>query len=112
MWKDDLERGLLYATLLMSLNITIGFIATLATALPLIAYIAGTGALIELGLMMIVGGCLMSRQPLQESGRYNADGTATNAWKMAVIGRRLLFGAVILLLYSMILGLLGLFLVF
>lgn len=112
MWNDDLERGLLYATLLMSLNITIGFVATLATSLPLIAYAAGTGALIELGLMLIVGGCLMSRQPLQESGRYNEDGTHTSSWRMAIIGRRLLISAVILLLYSMVLGLIGLVLVF
>jgi hypothetical protein len=96
----------------MSLNITIGFFATLVASLPLIAYVAGTGALIELGLMLVAGGCLMSRQPLQESGRYNEDGTATSAWKMAVIGRRLLLGALILLLYSMIIGLVSIYLVF
>ncbi|RLI55725.1 MAG: hypothetical protein DRP09_08755 [Candidatus Thorarchaeota archaeon] len=109
MWRDDLERGVLYGTLLMSIDVMVGFFATLALQAPLISYVTGVGGTIEFGLLLVAGGCLMSRQPLQESGRYNEDGTHTASWRMALIGRRLLFTAVIVLVYLMILGLASLF---
>lgn len=105
MWDHDLERGLLLATCLMSINLVIGFAVTITTQRLQTSAIAGDGGFIEFGVLMIVGGCLMSRQPLHDSGRYTKDGEPTSAWRMARIGKQLLYAGVILFVYVAILSL-------
>jgi len=105
MLDRDLERGLLFATALMALNFAVGFAAATFAPPVLASTVAGGGAFLELGLLLIVGGCMMSRQPLENKGRYNEDGNVTTAWKMALIGRQMLLTALILFLYAAIVAL-------
>ena len=98
-WEQDLEKGLLLATILMCVDLAIGFVSTILFQVLLTAVTVGTWGFIELGVLLIVGGCLMSRQPLENSARYDKDGEPTTAWKMARIGRQLLFAAVFIFIY-------------
>ncbi len=107
LWQQDLERGLLIATILMCSNLAIGFITTFVSQSLLIAVTAGNLGFLELGILLIVGGCLMSRQPIDETARYTKDGTPTTAWKMTRIGRQLLFAALILFVYIGLLSILS-----
>ena len=99
MLENDIERGLLLATALMSVNLIAGFLITIISQSLQVSMIAGSWGFLELGGLLIVGGCLASRQPLENSRRYTEDGEPTSAWRMALIGRQLLFAAVMLFLY-------------
>lgn len=107
MWQHDLERGLLIATVLMTINLAIGFAVTIVSEELYMSLIANGGAFIEIAVLLIVGGCLMSRQPLQDMGRLEEDGSYSSAWRIALYGRQMLLAAMILFLYLMILSLVG-----
>ena len=112
MWRADLERGLLVATVLMAINLGIGFIVTVALQGLYMSIVANGGAFLEIALLLIVGACLMSRQPLDDTKRYEADGTPTSSWRLARYGRQMLLAAVIIILYMMVLSLFGYFVPF
>ena len=102
MWEKDLERGVIVATGLMIVNLFIGFITTLMVATPSTATTSASIAFLEIGFFLILGGCMMSRQPLKDEERHDSDGQPTSAWKIALIGRQMLFAAVFLFAYAII----------
>ncbi len=104
MWIEDLEKGLMYSAVLMVINLGVGFAATLVLQEPLMYFTASSLAFIELALMLILGGCLMARQPLDNKDRYDSDGNFTKEWKMFRLGRQFLLAAILLFLYMIILG--------
>ncbi|MGY5857945.1 MAG: hypothetical protein RTU63_01150 [Candidatus Thorarchaeota archaeon] len=102
MWEKDLERGVIVATALMMVNLFIGFIATIMYATPLTATTSASIAFLEIGFFLIVGGCMMSRQPLKDEDRFDKEGVPTSAWKLALIGRQMLFAGVFLFAFAVI----------
>ena len=102
MWEKDLERGVIIATGLMIVNLVIGFISTLMSATPMTASTAASIAFLEIGVFLILGGCMMSRQPLKDEDRLDETGQPTSAWKIALLGRQMLFAAVFLFAYAII----------
>ena len=96
MWEKDLERGVIVATAFMMVNLIIGFIATIVYAAPLTASTSASLAFLEIGFFLIVGGCMMSRQPLKDEDRFDKDGLPKSAWRLALIGRQMLFAGVFL----------------
>ena len=111
MWNEEIERGMIYGTGLMVINIFLGFVATLLLATPMIGTIAGGGAFLEMGIFLILGGCLMARQPLKDEDRYNEDGSPVSTWKMALIGRQILAAGIFLFIYAAVIAIIGLFVV-
>jgi len=99
MQKREIEQALLIATTLMIVNIIGGLVSILITQTILISSVAGGGAFLEFGLLLITGACLMSRQPLEDKDRYTDDGSPSNTWKIALLGRKLLIAALFLFLY-------------
>lgn len=108
----DLERGFLLATALMILNLVVGFAAAIFAPPTIASGVAGGAAFLEVGVLLIAGGCMMSRQPLENKGRYTEDGNITTAWKIALIGRQMLLAAIILFLYSAVVALAGILSIF
>ncbi|MHA1290497.1 MAG: hypothetical protein ACTSPB_24200 [Candidatus Thorarchaeota archaeon] len=102
MWETDLQRGIIVATGLMIINLFIGFATTLLVATPAAASTSASIAFLEIGFFLIVGGCMMSRQPLKDEDRLNKEGLPTPAWRMALIGRQMLLAAVVLFAYVII----------
>ncbi|MFX0108029.1 MAG: hypothetical protein ACFE7R_07085 [Candidatus Hodarchaeota archaeon] len=107
MLRRDFERGLLVATGLMLIITVVALISAIAIPEILFSQIAAGGGILGMGLLLIVGGCLMARQPMRDEDRFNPDGSASTQWKMALIGRQLLFAALILFLYGMLLSIAG-----
>jgi hypothetical protein len=103
MLSKELERGILFSTALMLLNLVVGFFAALIAPSVLASTVATGAAFLELGLLLIIGGCLMSRQPIQNKDRYTEDGSITRQWRIALIGKQMLATAAFLFLYSAIL---------
>jgi len=57
---------------------------------------------IEFGAMLILGGCLMARQPLVDELRYDNAGKPTKAWRLAVQGRQILLSSIFVLLFALL----------
>ncbi len=62
---------------------------------------------LEFGIMLVIGGCFMAREPLHEEDRYNEHGEARLAWRVALVGQQLLGAAVFILAISGIIYLFG-----
>jgi hypothetical protein len=62
---------------------------------------------LEFGASLVIGGCLMSRQPLEDEKRYNDQGEFVRSWRWALRGRLLLVMAVFLLIYAILFGLIS-----
>ncbi len=59
---------------------------------------------VEFGGSLVIGGCLMARQPLEDEKRYNDQGEAVASWRWALRGRLLMVVAIFLLLYAALFG--------
>ncbi len=104
---QDLERGFFLATALMILNLVVGLAAAIFAPPTIASSVAGGGAFLEVGVLLIGGGCMMARQPLENKDRYTEDGNITTAWKIARIGRQMLLASVILFLYAALVAVAG-----
>ena len=109
MWEKDLERGMLIATGLMIINMVVGFIATLVLATPMLGLVSGGGAFLEMGLFLILGGCMMSRQPLKDEARHNEDGSPTSIWKVAILGKQIVIAGFLLFIFAVIIATISVF---
>lgn len=99
MQDGELEQASLIATAFMAVNLLVGFVTALITQTILISSVVSGGAFLEFGLLLITGACLMSRQPLEDKDRYTDDGSYSKAWKIALLGRKLLIAALVLFVY-------------
>jgi hypothetical protein len=61
----------------------------------------------EFGLMLVIGSCLMSRQPLEDQKRFDADGNPVQSWRAALLGKKILLASVFLLAFGGFFYLLG-----
>ena len=61
----------------------------------------------EFGVLLIVGSCLMARDPLEDERRYHEDGSPVRAWKYTLIGREVLLVAALLFILMVLFTLLG-----
>ena len=100
----ELQFSLAIATILVSVDITIAFVVVLfqfsVSAFSIISILL----ILEFGIMLIAGACLMSRQPLEEAERYDSEGNPVQSWKMALIGRRILISSIFVILFSALFG--------
>jgi hypothetical protein len=104
MQATEVERGFLFATALMAFDLVIGFAASVLFPPTIASTVAGGAAFLEVGVLLVTGGCLMSRQPIQNKDRYTEDGSISKAWRIALIGRQLLITALIVFLYTALLA--------
>ncbi len=109
MWRKDLERGGIIGTGFMIIDLFIGFIATIAFATPVTGSVSAGAAFLEMGILLIMGGCMMSRQPLKDEDRYDEEGNPTSTWKLAMIGRQLIFASLFLFIYASLLAIISLY---
>ena len=103
----DLQRGLLVATLYTTLLVALGLIATLILQAPAFSNTVSAGSFLGSGISLLVGACLMSRQPLRDEDRLKPDGSHTFSWRMALIGKQLMIAALFILLYGIAISLIG-----
>ncbi len=63
----------------------------------------------EFAGMLIIGGCLMAREPLEDSKRYDDNGHPVMSWRAALMGRKLLGASFFVLVLSGLFGILGIY---
>ncbi len=89
------------------INIIVALVIHITTATNFDFYTAANLMIPEFGVMLIVGACLMSRQPIDDEKRHDADGNPTKSWQFALLGKKILLAAVFLLVFSGLFFLLG-----
>jgi len=98
------------ASFLAFINIIVAMFIHLTTATNFDFFTAANFMIPEFGIMLILGACLMSRQPLEDEKRYDADGNPVQSWRAALLGRRILLASVFLLAFSGLFFILGIYL--
>lgn len=63
--------------------------------------------ILEFGLMLILGTCFMSRQPLEVEKRFDEQGAPVRSWIWAMRGRKVLFASIFVLIFVFCFGGLG-----
>ena len=109
MWKAAVMQGIGVATLLMSLILIVGFVGSVVVEISIFRYAVEIIAFSLTGVLLLVGGCMFSRLPLQDSKRYDDEGNPNTSWRMALLGFRLMVASVFLFLYGFLFTLLSIF---
>jgi len=97
----------LMVSVLAFINVIIALVIHIATGTNFDFFTAANLMIPEFGVMLIVGACLMSRQPLEDEKRYDADGSPTKSWQFALHGRKILLASIFLLAFSGLFFILG-----
>ncbi len=105
--RELLIEPLAYSSILVI--VTIGLTFPIQLLFPEISYfgIVSNLLLLEFGSLLILGGCLMARQPLEDEKRHNESGEPVASWRWALRGRMLLIMSVFTFLYTILFGVLS-----
>ena len=95
------------ASVLAVLDILLALLLLMAFGNVSVFYTASNFLFTEFAGMLIIGGCLMARQPLEDSKRYDDNGNLVMSWRVALIGRKLLGASLFVLVLSGLFGILG-----
>ncbi len=104
-WK--ILQPLALATVIAVADILVAFIIYLLNPAISVFTTASNFLLLEFGVLLVLGGCLMARQPLKDKDRYDDDGTPTRAWRYAQNGQKILLTSVFVLVLSIAFVFLG-----
>ncbi len=108
MTRTELLRGtLIIASFLAFLNIIIALAIHISTSTNFDFFTAANLMIPEFGVMLIIGACLMARQPLEDEKRYDEEGNPTKSWEYAMIGKKILLASVFLLAFTGLFFILG-----
>ncbi len=95
------------SSMLAFINAILALIIHMATGTNFDFFTAANLMIPEFGLMLILGACLMSRQPLDDDKRYDSSGNPTRSWRYALLGKKILLASIFLLAFSGLFYLLG-----
>ncbi len=95
------------SSLITVIDIIIAFTFSMLTLTAFSFFDVATILIPEFGVLLIVGSCMMARDPLEDERRHNADGSPVRAWKYTLIGREVLLVAAVLFVLMILFTLLG-----
>lgn len=96
------------ASLLAFINAIIALLIHVITVSNFDFFTAANLMIPEFGVMLLLGACLMSRQPLDDEKRLDADGNPTKSWRYSLLGKKILLASIFLLAFSGLFFILGL----
>lgn len=78
---------------------------------PAVSLLLTTSAylFLEFGIMLILGACLMSRQPLEADKRFDEKGLPVRTWVWAMHGRKVLVASFFVLVFAILISGLDMF---
>jgi len=92
------------ASILVVIDLVVGLILFVSTGTESVSRHASNLLILEFGIMLIVGGCLMARQPLEDKKRYDESGKPTASWRVALLGRKILMSSIFIFVFSILLA--------
>lgn len=102
-----LFKAMTISSLITVIDIIIALALSMLTLIAFSFFDVATILIPEFGVLLLVGSCLMARDPLEDERRYNADGTPVRAWKYTLIGREVFLVAAVLFVLMILFTLLG-----
>ena len=100
-------EALAIASLFAIVDLFIAFIFFLFNPTILVLASAASYLILEFGVLLILGSCMMSRSPLDEEKRYDESGNPVSSWKWAQRGKMILLSSFFMLLLGIVLAVLG-----
>jgi hypothetical protein len=98
-------EALAIASVIIVVDLLFGLVVLLGLANASLFLVVSNALTIEFGAMLIIGGCLMARQPLMDEKRYDSSGKPTAAWRFALLGKQVLLSSIFLLLFALMFAL-------
>ncbi|MDF1539892.1 MAG: hypothetical protein P1Q69_13420 [Candidatus Thorarchaeota archaeon] len=105
--RRDILEALTLSSIIAVIDISIGLLFFLLNNEISVFYTAANFMILEFGALLILGGCLMARQPLEDEKRYDDSGQPVTTWKYALIGKKLLITSLFVVLLGLLLGILS-----
>ncbi|MHA1808584.1 MAG: hypothetical protein ACTSX2_13565 [Candidatus Thorarchaeota archaeon] len=93
-------RPAAYASILLVIDLIIASLLFLFDVVLNLFTVVANLTIFEFALFLIGGSCLMSRQPLDDSKRYDASGSPSKSWSMFLLGRDILFTGLFILVFG------------
>ena len=93
-------ESLTAASILAVISIVAGFIGYLVDSGIEMLTTATAILFVAFAIMLILGGCMMAREPLDDAKKYDADGKPVAAWRITLIGRKILLAGVFTFVFS------------
>ncbi len=106
-YRKTLLESLAFSSILAIITIGISFPVLFFVEAASIFGLVSNLLLLEFASLLIVGGCLMARQPLEDDKRFDSSGEPVAAWRWALRGRLLLIMSIFVLLYAILFGLIS-----
>ncbi len=88
--KHFILGAMTLASVLAVLDILLALLLLAAFGNVSVFHMASNFLFMEFAGMLIIGGCLMAREPLEDSKRYDDNGNPVMSWRAALKGRKLL----------------------
>ncbi|MFW9833425.1 MAG: hypothetical protein ACFFEK_05475 [Candidatus Thorarchaeota archaeon] len=107
MHTNNYIKGFFLATLIMCVNIAGSLVIWLLNGVYFPSDVVGLVASLEAGFLLVLGGCLTSRQPLRDEDSLNPDGSATRSFRIGNIGKQLLYCALFTFLFGALFSIVG-----
>jgi len=105
--RKGLLEALAYASLILVLDLLVALVSFFVNPTVWVLYSASNFAILEFAILLILGGCLAAREPLDDQKKTDENGKPTKSWKAALLGRKMLATALFLLMYGALLVVLG-----
>ncbi len=90
------------ASLVTVVSIVIGFLGFLFNPSYNMLSTATAILFAVFAIMLIIGACMMAREPLDDEKKYDAEGNPVPAWKITLIGRKILLSGVFIFIFSLL----------
>lgn len=107
--KAFLIESLTIASWAVVLDFIIGILLMLVIGAYNIFHWVSSIMFLEFGMLLLVGSCFMSRQPLEDSKRFDENGEATTSWRIAIVGQKVFGTSLFVLLLSFLIFFFGYF---
>ncbi|TFG12025.1 hypothetical protein EU537_10620 [Candidatus Thorarchaeota archaeon] len=101
---SEIQFSLAIATIIVSVDSGIALAVLLVYSGYSAFYVISILLILEFGIMLIVGALLMSRQPLDDTNRYDDEGHPVQSWRAALIGRTVLISSLFVLAFAALFG--------
>jgi len=98
--KHFILEAMTLASVLAVLDILFALLLLAAFGNVSIFYTASNFLFTECAGMLIIGGCLMAREPLEDSKRYDDNDNPVMSWRAALMGKKLLGASFFVLVLS------------
>jgi hypothetical protein len=104
-----LSEVMIITSLIIVLNIIGISVYTLSTQSVFSFVLLSNSLFLELAFLLVIGGCFMARQPIEDKKRFDESGNPVLVWKLAVWGKKIVITAVLMLIFAIVFALSAVF---